>query len=172
MKLKLVALLAIIMISTTLAAQTRNTIITDQKLQKGVMIGYCDKQGLKKGAYGSYFNSQYELYEPVNGLVKKISEKIQNVEVKIVFGSWCHDSKVQLPRFIKILDQAGYDERDLTIIGVDSKKSALVMNIEDLKIERVPTFILSQNGVELGRIIESPKKTLEKDLWKIVRKAK
>ena len=92
--------------------------------------------------------------------------------MKIVFGSWCHDSKIQLPRFIKVLDLAGYDERDLMIIGVDSNKNALLMNIEDLDIKRVPTFIIMQNGIELGRIIESPVKSLERDLWKIVRKAK
>ena len=89
-----------------------------------------------------------------------------------MFGSWCHDSKVQVPRFMKVLSEAGYDDRDLIIIGVNTNKSALVMNIENLDIERVPTFIVYQNGEELGRIIETPSKTLEKDLWKIVRKAK
>ncbi len=172
MKLHAFLLAFLILTSAVVLGQTRNTRITDEKLKKGVLVGFCDKQGLKKDEYGTYFNSQYELYEPADKYVKKISEKLERVEVKIVFGSWCHDSKIQLPRFIKVLDLAGYDERDLMIIGVDSNKNALLMNIEDLDIKRVPTFIIMQNGVELGRIIESPVKSLERDLWKIVRKAK
>lgn len=164
--------ISMLLAATTLVAQNRNTMITDENLNKGVLVGQCDKKGLQKGTYGAYFNSQYELYKPAENYIKRISKKLENVEVKIVFGSWCHDSKLQVPRFIKVLDQAGYDERDLFIIGVNSKKNALIMSIDNLNIERVPTFIFYKNGVELGRIIETPKKTMEKDIWKIVRRAK
>ena len=75
-------------------------------------------------------------------------------------------------RFFKILDETGYKEKNLTIIGVDRTKNALSVNIENLNIERVPTFIVFQDGKELGRIVESPKKSLEEDLWKIVKKVK
>lgn len=159
-------------VATTLLSQNRNTMITDENLNKGVLIGQCDKKGLQKGSYGVYFKSQYELYQPAEKYVNRISKKLENVEVKIVFGSWCHDSKLQVPRFIKVMDQAGYDERDFLIIGVNSNKNALIMSVDDLNIERVPTFIFYKNGAELGRIVETPKKSMEKDIWKIVRKAK
>ena len=38
----------------------------------------------------------------------------------------------------------------------------------DLDIELVPTFIFYRNGEELGRIVETPEDTLEKDLAEIV----
>ena len=40
---------------------------------------------------------------------------------------------------------------------------------EGMDIQYVPTIILFKNGEELGRIVESPVETLEKDLLKIAK---
>ena len=42
------------------------------------------------------------------------------------------------------------------------------VDIEDLNIELVPTFIIYKKGEEIGRIVETPYDTLEEDIWKIV----
>ena len=136
------------------------------------MVGKCDREGLKEGEYGAYFKSQYEVYEPAQKYLDKMKTKINLVDITVVFGTWCSDSKIQVPRFYKILDKAGYNEKRMTVIGVNHSKQAFTTNIEHLKIDRIPTFIIYQNGKELGRIIESPKKMLERDLAKIVNKAK
>jgi len=41
-----------------------------------------------------------------------------------------------------------------------------------LKIEKVPTIIISDYTKELGRIIETPTKTIESDLLNILQKDK
>jgi len=41
--------------------------------------------------------------------------------------------------------------------------------VEKQKIEKIPTFIFIMNGKEIGRIIESPNESLEKDMLKIIR---
>jgi len=48
-------------------------------------------------------------------------------------------------------------------------KKLVFFDIDNLDIKRVPTFIIYENGEEIGRIIETPKKSLEKDLEKIVK---
>lgn len=156
--------------SLGLYSQSKNVSIEDEKSGKKILIGYCDRIGLEQGFFGTYFISQKELYIPKEGVIKKLTEVINKVQITIVFGSWCSDSRLQVGRFYKILDETGYNEKNLTLIGVDRNKNAISVNIEDLKIERVPTFIIYQNGKELGRIVESPKKSLEDDLWKIVKK--
>jgi hypothetical protein len=154
-------------------SQSLNVIVKDPDLKnKEVMVGKCNRDGLKQGEFGAYFKSQYEVYEPAQKYIDKMKTKINLVDITVVFGTWCSDSKLQVPRFYKILDQSGYNEKRMTVIGVNRKKKAFTTNIEHLKIERVPTFIVSQNGKELGRIIESPKKTLEKDLARIIKKAR
>ena len=64
----------------------------------------------------------------------------------------------------------GYNTKNITLIGVNSDKNALSVNVENFNIKLVPTFIIYQKDNELGRIVESPNKSLEEDLWKIVKK--
>jgi len=160
----------LIILSFSLFSQTKNVVIMDEKINKNVMIGYCDRSGLEQGVFGTYFTSQNELYFPKEGTIKKITEVINKVKITIVFATWCSDSRLQVGRFYKILDETGYKEKNLTVIGVNRDKNALSVNIENLKIDRVPTFIVYHNDKEIGRIVESPKKSLEDDLWKIIKK--
>ena len=154
-------------------AQNLNTLIKDPDLNnKKVMVGKCDREGLKQGEYGLYFKSQYEVYEPSEKYIEKMRTKINLVDIIVVLGTWCSDSKIQVPRFFKVLDQASYNEKRMTVIGVSRKKVAFTTNIDHLDIELVPTFIVYQNGKELGRIIETPKKSLERDLARIISKAR
>ena len=173
MRTLLISLLALMLPLSGLLAQTMNTKIKDPKNPKReILIGYCNLYGLKSGEFGNYFNSQYETYKPAAKYIEKLKEKINYVDITVVFGTWCSDSQLQVGRFFKVLDQAGYDDKNLKIIAVDRDKNAYTTNIESLRIERVPTFIVSEHGKELGRIVESPKKSLEKDLAKIVDRAK
>jgi thiol-disulfide isomerase/thioredoxin len=144
--------------------------ILDEKINKKVMVGYCDRHGLEDGVFGIYFSSQYDLYFPNEGVSQKLTGEINKVQITIVFATWCSDSKLQTGRLYKIFDETGYNEKNLTVIGVNSDKLALSVNIDGLKIKKVPTIIVFENGKELGRIVESPKKSLEEDLWKIVKK--
>lgn len=173
MKHTFLVLTSIIFLSTTVFSQVKNVKVKDPKLNdQEVMIGYCDKNGLSEGMFGVYFESQYELYKPAEKYIEQMKGTINNFDITIVFGTWCSDSKIQVGRFYKVLDKAGFKDIHLKVIGVNSDKNALSVNINKLNIELIPTFIVFQNGVELGRIVESPKKSLEKDLAKILKKAK
>lgn len=169
MKVRILILLAIIVVTNTLFAQNVNTEIRDSKLKKDVLVGFCNEKGLEKGEFGVYFKSQYEVYTPKAKTIQKIKSKINDYDIKIVFASWCSDSKLQLPRFYKILDLAEFKKSQLETIGVDRTKNALVVNIADLNIELVPTFIVYKHGEEIGRIVETPVKTLEADLLKLIK---
>jgi thiol-disulfide isomerase/thioredoxin len=162
--------MALFMGVSALFAQQINTEITDSKSGKNILVGFCDEKGLERGEFGVYFMSQYETYVPKAKTIEKLKTKINKYDIKIVFASWCSDSKIQVPRFYKILDLAGFKKSQLETIGVDHNKNALVVNIANLNIELVPTFIVYKHGKEIGRIIESPVKSLEDDLLKIIGK--
>jgi thiol-disulfide isomerase/thioredoxin len=83
-------------------------------------------------------------------------------------GSWCSDSRREVPRFYKILDRLKFDQNKLTLFCVDRSKKDSADDTSKLNIESVPTFIFYRKEKEIGRIIESPKETLEKDIQKIV----
>jgi len=142
--------------------------VHDTTINKEVLIDYCDRTGLESGEFGTYYTLEYEDSSLNDSLVKLIGSKINDFDITIVFGSWCSDSEQQVPHFYKILDQAGYDDSQLKIIAVNRQKKADEVHIEDLQIELVPTFIIYQNGKEIGRIVETPVETLEEDLWQII----
>jgi len=62
------------------AAQNLNTVIKDPDLNKDVMVGKCDRTGLKQGEYGLYFKSQYEVYQPSEKYIEKMKVKINLVD--------------------------------------------------------------------------------------------
>lgn len=168
MKTKIFLLSLIVIISIQGVAQINNTAV-DPKSNKEILIGYCNKEGFQKGDYGAHFNNYYKLYEPSKAAIKKLKRKLDNVEITIVLGTWCSDSKREVPRFYKVLDDAAYNDSLVKVIAVNRNKKAVFFDIDELDIQRVPTFIIYEDGEEIGRIIETPNKSLEKDLSKIVK---
>ena len=76
-------------------------------------------------------------------------------------GTWCHDSKREVPRLYKILDDIGHNESNLEIIGLTKDKKGYFNDYSQYRITNTPTFIFFHKGEEIGRIIERPKGSLE-----------
>lgn len=116
--------------------------------------------------FASFFREEYESYDVKPEVVA--ADSLNEVEITIVLAIWCHDSQVQVPRFFKILDQANYSH-EVKIIAVNRQKVVPGMDISELDIERVPTFIFLKKKQEIGRIIESPSVSLEEDIAAILK---
>jgi hypothetical protein len=154
----------------TAFSQKVNCVVKDSRTNANVLAGPCNLNGLKTGVFAPWFNYQYKTYSPDSNVINNIKNKLDKTHITIVFGSWCGDSKLQVGRFYKILNDAGVDLKNVKTIAVDHAKKIPGMDISNLKIKRIPTFIVSSNGKEIGRIVESPKTTLEKDLQNILAK--
>ncbi len=152
-------------------AQKENKVITDPVLHRDVMVGMCTRQGLEQGIFAPWFNAQYKNYHPDPSKLEAIMPKINKTQITVVFGSWCGDSKMQVGRFFKILDASGYKKK-VKIIAVTRRLKAGSVDITALNIRRIPTFVIYYRGEEVGRIVESPKTTLEGDLAAILDKMK
>ncbi len=153
-------------------AQKSNKVVMDPILHRDVMVGTCTRNGLENGIFGQWFNAEYKNYHPDATLIKTIAKTINKTNITIVFGSWCGDSKMQVGRFFKILDKAGFDESHLKTIAVFRSLKAGDTDISGLHIRRIPTFIVYYQGKETGRIVESPRVSLEADLAAILKKIK
>ena len=151
-----------------LFAQEVNTIISDTTIKQEVLVGYCNRDGLKQGDFASFYFEEYENYEPDLTVINELAKAIEDCQITIVMATWCGDSKDQVPRFYKLLDALNYKDQNITLICVDRSKNAHLVDISNLSIELVPTFIVFINGKEKGRIIETPINTLEDDLLQIV----
>lgn len=132
------------------------------------LVGKVIRNEIQKGEFASYFYSEYRQYNPKQDIISSLKNGIYNKSIIIVLGTWCHDSKEQVPRFFKVLDQLDYNTGEVEIICVDREKTAGSLDISHLNLERVPTFIICSGHMELGRIIETPKLSMEEDLLKIL----
>jgi thiol-disulfide isomerase/thioredoxin len=146
-------------------AQQINQITTDAKSGKEILIGQCDRQAFTNPVFADAYNEGYNSYVPDQEVIKKLKKEKKNVQVVVVMGSWCDDSKTQVPHFYKIMDQAGIKDSDIQLLSVDQEKKGGDVDVSSYDIQRVPTFIFYKDGREMGRIVESPSTSaLEKDL--------
>lgn len=143
-------------------------IIPDEKNGEPLILGYCPASAMNDSVFFNTWTSEYNNYQPDYETLDKIEGKLDQINITIVFRSTCSDSREQLPRLFKILDELNYDLNSITLIGVNREKKGLSSEAEGLEIELVPTIIFYKNGSEIGRIVETPAESLEKDLLKIV----
>jgi len=167
MKNFIIALLIILPMVTL--SQRFNQKVFDEKRNDEMLVGYCNREGFSmiNSKFDSIFKAEYNLYQPDPAVVAEIKTKLKKNRIVLVMGTWCGDSRDWVPRFYKVMDLAGFDYSRLSLICVDHQKKADVPGLEQLKIERVPTFIFyNKRKKESGRIIEVPSDLLEKDILK------
>lgn len=163
-------LIFVLLLSGSLTAQIKNKIIIDKVTDKPMLIGLSGRKAFSDSAFSWWFNSQYNFYNIDSTTLNKIKDKIKNYDLTIVMGTWCSDSRREVPRIYKILDYLKYPEKQLTLITVNRKLQAPGTIVKKLNIKRVPDLIVYKDKTEIGRIIEHPKKSLEKDLAAIINK--
>ncbi|PLW92273.1 MAG: thioredoxin [Marinilabiliales bacterium] len=154
------------------SAQEINKTMIDTSRDQEILIGDCNREGLKSDVFGGQFGLEYDLYTTDIEAVADLSLYNGDYNIIIVLGSWCSDSREQVPRFLRIIDELGLSGDIIRMIAVDRTKKPGELEEEpevELNTERVPTFIFINEGIEIGRIIETPEETLELDMLNILR---
>jgi len=119
---------------------------------------------------GQEWKDNYMNYHVDDALLETLKAKIgDNLKIDVYLGTWCPDSLNNVPKFIKIIEAAAVDNLPVNYYNVERKPSKEVKYyVEDLKVERVPTFIFYRDGKEIGRIVENPKNSLVEDFLEII----
>lgn len=142
-------------------AQTMDTILT----------GLGEREQLEVNEpHSKWFTEEYDSYKTDSKTLNSCfqGKKLDGYFITIVLGTWCPDSRREVPRFYKILDNLVFPPVNVKLIFVDKDKKDPSGTIKNMEITHVPTFIIrDKKGVEIGRIVEEPKKSLEKDLCQI-----
>ncbi|MDE1207739.1 thioredoxin family protein [Tenacibaculum larymnensis] len=140
------------------------------KNENGNLVGIATKKDFQQEPYGSdWFNDFYSYYETDKGTVEKLKPYLKDIKIKGFMGTWCGDSKREIPNFYKILDEAEFDYKNLELVTVNRQKKANGLE-EGFNIIRVPTFIFYKNGKEVGRFVEHAieDSSVEEDFFKIL----
>ena len=139
-----------------------------------MLLGKCTRAALLQSPFVDWYKPNYDSYHVDSFTCNFIRPLLAGKSITIFLGTWCGDSKREVPRVLKMLDCCGFSSNNLTLIMVSNRDSLYKKSPQHEEvgknIVRVPTIIIEQKGVEIGRIIEFPKTSLEKDLLSILRK--
>jgi tetratricopeptide (TPR) repeat protein len=163
---KLFLLLIVSYISVHSQAQSPNA-------KPEILYGVIQKQDLTQPPFDTWFTPGYDSYAPDKTIQKKLRKLItKEIHIQLFLGTWCGDSKREVPRLLKVLDGIGFSEKKLQLIALGGGDSLVKQSPQHEEagkgIFRVPTVIVYRNGVELNRINEFPVTSLENDLYTIL----
>ena len=140
--------------------------------EKPILVGRVTPDDLRTPPYSEWFGGAYSRYEPVASVLEKLRPRLAGVGIEAYFGTWCGDSRRQVPRLVRLLDLAGFDSKRLSLIALSDRpmefKQAPGNPQAQRRIHRTPTIVLLRDGVEMGRIVETPTASLEADFLAIL----
>jgi thiol-disulfide isomerase/thioredoxin len=140
-------------------------IISRDTANKVVITGKINWEDWQKNAeWQSYTADEYKVNNILKDSLISIFKK-NNIKFILFGGSWCSDSKEQMPRFFKILKLCDYPIDKVELYGLDRKKEEQTGIAKALQILNVPTLIIIKNNNEVGRIIETPSHSWEEDIF-------
>jgi tetratricopeptide (TPR) repeat protein len=153
-------------------SQPKNRTFIDNQ-RRLMLLGEFEREVLTQSPFDQWFTKQYNLYSTDSVQIDFISAHCESVDSITVFlGTWCGDSRREVPRFLKIMDQSGIKNEKIRLIalnrGRQNNKQSPSHEEVGMNIHRVPTFIFHDSeGNEINRMVEFPVETLERDISKI-----
>jgi len=141
-----------------------------------MLIGKCTRSALLEAPYSEWFPKNYDDYKVDSFTAALVKPLLKNRSIIIFMGTWCGDSRREVPRMLKILDCCGFPEQQLQLVMVSNHEADFKQSPQHEEqgrnIVRVPTMIIEEQQQEAGRIVEFPVVSLEKDLLSILQKGK
>jgi thiol-disulfide isomerase/thioredoxin len=163
--------LFIAMMVISCANTGKNFVIQVQPDGSKMIVGQVERDTLF--TYFPEWDFEYKYYQPDPVILDSLQKIDKNIAVEIYLGTWCGDSRREVPHFFKILDtlkESPFERIDLW--AVNREKLIPESDVTDQKnIERVATFIFKYGNSELGRIVERPSDLMESDILHILMKA-
>ena len=163
----LLGALGLMALSTAGSAQVSS--ITSER---PTLVGTLTRTDLQRPPFAAWFDRQYSQYQPDSEMVDRLRAPLASVSIEVYFGTWCFDSRRQVPRLLRLLDALDFDDQRLLLVGLSDrpmefKKAPGNPEVKRL-VHRTPTIIVLREGTEVGRIVETPATSLEADLLAIV----
>ena len=139
---------------------------------RAILVGGVTRADLARPPYSEWFEPQYSRYQPDASVMERLRPILAGVSIEAYFGTWCGDSRRQIPRLARLLDLAGVDEARLNLVALSDRamefKQSPGRPEAKRYVHRTPTIVVIRDGREIGRIVETPSVTLDSDLLAIL----
>jgi len=162
---KFIIVFTIIFFSCDNMKKNKLTDINPNELEYVDLIGEFSRKDLSHILYSSWFDKNYESYIVDEESADKIKEYItRDLKIKVIMGTWCSDSRENVPSFFKLMDYLNIKKRNIDLIGLDLNKENPNGDEKTYEIINVPTFIFYKENIEINRIVEITLESFEKDI--------
>ena len=132
------------------------------------IIGLFDRKELSNNPHSEWFNQNYSDYNLDQETLNKLKPLFKDIEITVFMGTWCSDSRKEIPVFYKLIDKLKFSEESIELIGMTLEKTTPDSLEFNQNLINVPTFIFKKDGKEINRIVEFPLETIEKDILEIL----
>lgn len=137
------------------------------------LLGRCTMQQLNQEPFAEWFRSGYEEYAPRADFLEALRHVgTDDVRVSIFFGTWCGDSRREVPRWLKLFDAMGFPQDRVELVAVDdtdeANKQSPAGEERGFEVYRLPTVVVKRGGTEIARVVEYPALSIERDLLEIL----
>ncbi|MYA07718.1 MAG: thioredoxin family protein [Holophagales bacterium] len=95
-------------------------------------------------------------YESDPAAVAEAAALGAGIEVRVVFGSWCHVCERFMPRGLKVHEELQDSPVRFTYYGLGDDNPWGDAEVDRLGVTELPTAIVYRNGEEIGRFIGGP----------------
>ena len=137
-----------------------------------MLLGKINVSQLQQPPFNDWYEKGYTAYHPDAVTTDSLKATINEYRFEIFLGTWCGDSKREVPRLMKLLDDLHVKPSYITIITLGNRDTLYKQSPQHEErgkaIYRVPHLNIYKNGKETGRITETPVVTWEKDMLAII----
>jgi hypothetical protein len=103
--------------------------------------------------------------QPDLAIARALAAAPPGAAITVYLGTWCGDSKRELARFWRALDEtASAVPFTLRYVAVARGKKEPAALLAGVGLLYVPTFVVERDGREVGRIVEQSPQGIERDL--------
>ena len=141
----------------------------DEMTAMDVYRGQFGFDELKNGKTFGWFRDGVKEYKPDVEKIAYLEKNMGQYNLVIFLGTWCDDSHNLVPKLYKVLTAADY-KGEYKMYGVDRDKTTKHDMQKVYGITLVPTIIVQKENMEIGRITETVKTSIESDLTDIIKK--
>ena len=152
-----------------LSCVTATGVVVDAEEPEPELVGPLSRVEIE-AAVPDWIAAQIEARPDVDQAMEMSAAGATGSRVIVYLGTWCSDSRRELSRFWRAIDESGGEVAfELSYVGVRRGKDQPAEHLDGLGLQYVPTFVVELGGVEAGRIVEESPNGIEYDLAALLR---
>ncbi len=156
----------VLMFMIACSSSATEEFVTPPGLDGNEMYGQSDMQWVLDNI--AVFRSRTDLISSERDAVAYLRDLRKEVTILVFMGSWNVSSQIHVPALFATLQQVDNKRITVKVIGMNRRLQDRDGLAERYDITTLPTLVLEHKGIEVGRIIETPSRSIALDVITIL----